>query len=436
MRSWIRWSSLALALCNTGCGDYELECAEGLQFTVSPGSEVDIAELVTNRCTAYWKPNPGGENDKENRTFSVVLGPVARGSPLVVSVRSVGGLDWLAPGPAGAINLVVPPEAKDGQLIELSVELYLDGLPRKGGGKFTFLVGANRGDVYGVRPAVINIAQVPAPAVEMLAVFEPVTMPATLIWRVQSPQNAVFEVKASAEAGGRFSSSFVPTDVGIHLLTPIADGVEGPVQVVEVNRGVRFTGSPRVESYSQTQESVLAVSMDLSDEVQGPSAVVVTGEKLDSYLPPEIVRLRGSNSDFCGLAQLLNQPEAASVARSLRGTHIATVAMTDQLEVEITDGVAETIRANRCDSFIGQVTPVQPRPSVTYGPGRCRRAIWTNDGVTTQLDDGVYRLKACVTSAVSAPGPYTSAQLSSNCDAEKIYFVGFRARKAKCDAAP
>jgi hypothetical protein len=48
----------------------------------------------------------------------------------------------------------------------------------------------------------------------------------------------------------------------------------------------------------------------------------------------------------------------------------------------------------------------------------------------------VYRLKACVTSAVSAPGPYTSAQLSSNCDAEKIYFVGFRARKAKCDAAP
>jgi hypothetical protein len=428
MRPWIRWSSLALALCNTGCGEYQFECDTQTPVAVQAGQILDVTALVGQRCKVF-RGDPT-KPDREAVSYYVrvapptVTTPGKPGGPPTVFAYSGPG-EMLREG-ASVVELIVPSDAQVGWRQELKLSFWVGDQQLASQNLRLVLTPQSTQSAFSVSPSVVDLS-LGASSVSMMADLGESANGQSVSWLVASPGGETQSIEATDDGAGNFSAHFEPSTVGRHIITAVVNQERRAAYAVDVVRGVRFLGPPVVASYSQSLTRLVFASFDLSEPAPGPSVVATRADRLTGEVPTEIVDAGGRPGDHCRLAAVLNNPRHQAIGERIQGEFVSGLTVSDRASVVSADS-RDQIVTDRCDMVVAEAPANNAPPQLSIAEGPCSRAVWSGKS----LASGVYRVRVCVTASMSTPTSVSVDEVFQRCDAARSYFIGFDPENPRC----
>lgn len=451
MRPWIRWSSLALALCNTGCGEekFEVTCLPVAAILVPiNGSYVDLSSALRTTCS--WKRVDGAGKaildglGEEIGGATLVATSADRNTPTLVvdePMLRASGFDVLDDQGSVKVAWVGSTSQREFEFAwavsdptGTSTKTTTVQVP------FSLREDASGGS-FAVSPGVVSLTTPGTRLVTMAAA--PATAAASVEWEVVPPIGPKMRVAANRSGSSDFIASFEPSESGQYVVSAYVDGIPSYSTTVRATRGANLAGRALVLGYKQSNTTRLYVTVPLSRS-QVELVTLTRGSRVDTNanIPTEIAS-KASPNDFCGLAAVLNSPASAAAARDLATIPVSTWLASESTSLNFDRLDQGIVRLEVCSQVIeAGATPAAP-PIVVDQGNPCSSVTWSNstNGIALAnnatrddfgIEPGVFRVDTCVADASSLPASPTVGEIESRCADRRTSFVGLTSMGVAC----
>ncbi len=470
MRPWIRWSSLALALCNTGCVEETITygCDADLEQTElllpASGRAVSLSEFIGRKCR--WQfvdsagtaiPLGGGPirfGDASSIEPYAKTVDTAASSASVVLLRS--GTDSVDIADSGgtvghARKLAVTLNVPKGRSV-LSADKLRETLKAVRTTTVTVTVRTvseeSVGD-YRVSPQEIVLANM-SPDVAMTA--EPPDPANEVRWDVVDPLGGLTAVLASRNEEERFIARYTVGMAGTYVFRAIVNGMPREAKTVQVRREQGFSLQPGlVEGYRRytagASDTLVAVSFHSGprDETQGPAIHFASARQVDlsTGIPADSFGGVGA-SNLCGLASALNDPRYRADHQRLTWKRLNTVVST-RLSLDLSalaqTGFVSTEGYLSWHGFLEGFSVLQSDTEVLWSNIRNVRGLGTMEQQVerAEMTAGLYCVDACIVPASDVNSPRISEEeLLRGCSDARRHCFGLldkpqNEQQATCD---